>query len=217
MRVGAARFAAGTNGRWLADAGHRAGLREPAERAAATRSSPVRLPAGMSPAIAQTPQTASPGPCSDLRKGQQCPPYSWFEPTPAQCNSLSVGSTGLGQVRFLWPSVLSVGIGCLRDFRGAATPALRFNSAGGTAAVSGCGDTPNWLASSCEKGAAGKNSCCPKRILLARRASNQLLHKTRPIRSLRPVQKGEQCHCERRAWPGKHARNFLKHLSRNGV
>src|SRR5712692_4681502 len=128
VRVGAARFAAGTNGRSLADAGHRAGLREPAERAAATPSSPVRPPAGRSPASARRPQTASPAPCGRLRNGQQCPPYSWFEPTPAQCNSLSVGSTDLGQVRFLWPSVLSVGIGRLRDFRGAATRRLQGGS-----------------------------------------------------------------------------------------
>src|SRR5713226_6419370 len=183
-RFAAAGFAAASNWKLRADPESRAGprrLAQPPERAAATISSPARPPAGRSPAIARRPETPSPAPCGDLRKGQHCPPCSWFEPTPAKCGSLSVGSTDLGQVRSLWPSVLSVGIDRLRDFRGAATPALRFNSAGRTAAVPGCGDTPNWPASRCEKRAAEKKFLLPQRILSARRASNQLLQKTRPI------------------------------------
>jgi hypothetical protein len=219
-RCAAAGFAAASNWKLRADPEFPAGPRrpvQPLERAAATKSSPARPPAGRSPAIARRPQAASPGPCGDLRKRQQCPSCSWFEPTPTKPGSLSVGSTDLGQVRSLWPSVLSVRDRLLEGFQGAATPALRFNSAGGTAAVPGCGDTPNWPASRCEKCAAKKKFLLPQRILSARRASNQLLHDTWPIRSGQQVQRGERCHCARRVWPGKHDQNFLKHLSRNCV
>src|SRR6266852_4869938 len=187
VRVGAARFAAGTNGRSLADAGHRAGLREQAERAAATPSSPVRPPAGRSPASARRPQTASPAPCGRLRNAQQCPPCSWFEPTPAQCNSLSVGSTDLGQVRSLWPSVLSVGDRPLEGFprgRDACTPVKFCWRNRGRARLWGHAKLACF---------ALRKTCCrkkfllPQRILSARRASNQLLHKTRPIPSVQPV------------------------------